>query len=70
MILSAPCEDFFQIELRKILISGELSDDRRQYASQNIVKERLTRKIFRNKGLASRESCVPSREFQESGTRN
>jgi hypothetical protein len=39
-------------DLRKILISIELHDAHRRDASQNIVKERLTRKIFRNKDLA------------------
>ena len=43
---------FFQARLRKILIPSELRDADRQPASQNIVKERLTRKIFRNNDLA------------------
>lgn len=56
MILSAACEDFFQIESRKILNTGKLRRNQRRHASQDIVKERLTRKILRNKGLASHES--------------
>lgn len=56
MIVCAVREKFFQIESCKILIPGELRDDQRHHASQNIVKERLTRKIFQNNGLASRES--------------
>jgi hypothetical protein len=40
----------------KILIPGGLSDAERRHTSQNIVKEGLTRKIFRNKDLAGRVS--------------
>ena|SRR5665811_233805 len=44
--------NIFSDKFRKILIPSELRDADRQRASQNVVKERLTRKIFRNKDLA------------------
>jgi hypothetical protein len=44
---------FFDIQLRKILNAGGLLDFRYGGRVQNIVKERLTRKIFPNKGFAN-----------------
>ena len=46
----------FQISFPKISIPGWLGDSDLRFALQNIVKEGLTRKIFRNKGLARPES--------------
>jgi len=57
----------FQIELRKILILGGLRSASCKHASQNIVKEGLTRKIFQNKDLARPWSRVPSPEIRGQG---
>jgi hypothetical protein len=55
---ASPKGTFFQTRFRKILIPSELRDTDRRRASQNIVKERLTRKIFRNKDLAEPLCCL------------